>query len=373
MSQAAAAETFPHRKGGHCGSSALRDLLEHHGLGYRGETLSEGAVFGLGGGLGFSYVELPAIEPPIYLVGRTAGLERDLCATLDIGLDLRRTDDPDEGWRTLRAELDAGRPTMIWADIKHLDYLRVRMHNTMHDIVVVGYDADEGIALIADNDREEIERCSLASLAEARSSNAFPAPNRHATWLMYWPAELPSPIDAVTRGLDRAVANMRDGGAALTEQEPGDTDGAPDEEEPGEADAGAPDLGKGLAGIDLFAGRYVEWPERLGERLEGALRGLYMFIVKAGTGGAMFRSLHAGFLRDAAGWLEDVELAEIAETYERLAHAWSELGSVARGEDPVAAHARGVPLAASIAELERSGVEAMERWLASRRAITANR
>lgn len=102
-------------------------------------------------------------------------------------LDFRQTDDPDEGWAMLRSELDAGRPTMIWADIKHLDYLRVWMHNTMHDIVACSYDLDEGVALIADNDRDELQRCNLESLARARNSKALPGPNRHATWAMRWP------------------------------------------------------------------------------------------------------------------------------------------------------------------------------------------
>ena len=50
---------LPHRRAGHCGSGALRDLLEFHGLSWTAEPLSEGMVFGLGAGLGFAYVELP--------------------------------------------------------------------------------------------------------------------------------------------------------------------------------------------------------------------------------------------------------------------------------------------------------------------------
>ena len=84
---------YPHRRAGHCGSGAFRDLLEFHGLSWTDAPLSEGMAFGLGAGLGFAYVELPEIEPPIYLVGRTAGLERDTCAHLGIDLDLRQTDD----------------------------------------------------------------------------------------------------------------------------------------------------------------------------------------------------------------------------------------------------------------------------------------
>jgi hypothetical protein len=177
-----AVETYPHRRAGHCGSGALRDLLEHHGLSYSGEPLSEAFAFGLGGGVGFYFFELPEMEPPIYMVGRTGELESDFCRTLEIPLDRRETDDPDEGWALLRDRLDAGEPTMIWADIGHLEYLRVKMHNTRHDIVAVAYDDDAQVVYVADNDRDDIQACSFESLAKARGSQAFPGPNRHATW-----------------------------------------------------------------------------------------------------------------------------------------------------------------------------------------------
>ena len=38
---------FPHQLAGHCGSGALRDLLEFHGLDFGRGPLSEGAAFGL--------------------------------------------------------------------------------------------------------------------------------------------------------------------------------------------------------------------------------------------------------------------------------------------------------------------------------------
>ena len=292
-------------------------------------------VFGLGAGLGFAYVELPEREPPIYLVGRTAGLERDICEHLDIALDLRQTDDPAEGWAVLRQALDAGRPTMVWADIQHLEYLRVKLQMTMHDIVVTGYDESEGVAFIADNDRDEIQRCSLPALARARNSQAFPGPNRHATWLMDFPAALPDPAQAVRGALAGAIENMRGGGEGLTT-------------------AGE---GMGLSGVEVFAETYREWPQRFGEKLDSAMRGLRVFIVKAGTGGALFRGLHARFAHDAGSLLNDPPLQDVAFVYDDLAAEWVALAD-ADG------HAAGLPHVERIASLEAAGVEAMERALA---------
>jgi hypothetical protein len=334
-----AVETFPHRRAGHCGSGALRDVLEHEGLDYGGGPLSEGSVFGFSGALGFLYVELPQMRPPVYLVGRTADLERDVPVHLGGSVDIRATDDPDEGWATVKERVDAGHPPLVWADIQHLDYLRVQMHNTRHDIVVVGYDEDAGIAWIADNDRDELQPCALASLRRARDSDAFPGPNRHTVFVYEWPERLRDPREAARDGIAAAVRNMRGGGDALAGL-PGDY---------------------GLAGVDAFAAAYPHWPQTFGDDLDAALSGLRVFIVKAGTAGAMFRSLQAEFLHDTAELLGDDVLRAAAGAYDELVASWVALGDAAAQRD----HAAGLAVVPDVAARELRGVEHLERWLAS--------
>jgi hypothetical protein len=331
---------FPHRKAGHCGSGAFRDLLEFHGLTWTGEPMSEAMAFGLGGSLACFFYELPDMSPPLYLVGRGGSLEQGVCDHLGIDLDLRRTDDPAEAWQWLKSELDGDHPTMVNADIQQLDYLRVKLSNTMHDIVVTGYDEQEGVALIADNDREEIQRCGLDSLARARGSQGFPGPSHHATWVMRFPDRLPDPRTAIERAVRESTRNMTEGAAALAGLE----------------------RGGGLGHVELLAESYAGWPERYAEeRLASALRGLWVFIVKAGTGGAMFRSLQAGFLRESAELLGDRALAQAAAVYEELAAEWVALAGAAAGEDPRRAHAEGLAHMEAIVRLEHAGAEAMAR------------
>jgi hypothetical protein len=327
---------FPHARAGHCGSGALRDLLELHRLDYGAGPLTEGAVFGLAGGLGFLYLEMPGIAPPLYLVGRTGDLERDIADHLGLGLEVRDTDDPELGWRWVRDEIDAGRPPMVWADIGHLEYLRVRMHNTRHDIVVAGYDEPAGIAWIADNDRDALQPCSLESLARARSSDAFPGPNRHTTFIYRWPERLRPPEQAVRDAVQRSVDGMRIRGEA----------------------AGGFPGSFGLDGVDDFAAAYPDWPARFGDDLPDVLRGLRVFIVKAGTGGAMFRSLQATFLHDMADLLDDATLRVIGATYDRLAEAWRGLAACAAQAD----HDAGRSIVAEIRSLEHRGVSLMMDW-----------
>jgi hypothetical protein len=331
---------------GHCGSGAFRDLLEFHGLSWFDEPMSEAMAFGLGGGLGCFFYELGDMDPPLYLVGRGGGLEQGVCDHLGIELDLRRTDDPGEAWGWLRDELDAGRPTMVNADIKELDYLRVKLSNTMHDIVVVGYSAGDGVAFVADNDREEIQRCSIESLQRARGSQGFPGPSHHATWVMRFPDALPDPRRAVERALRQSVANMTERAEGLAGLE----------------------SGCGLDHVAQLAESYEEWPARYGDRLARALGGLWVFIVKAGTGGAMFRSLQAGFLRESSALLSDARLAHAADVYEELAGEWvalADAAAAARDGDPAAAHSAGCPHMEAIARLERDGADAMARCLSA--------
>lgn len=328
--------SFPHRRAGHCGSGALRDLLEFHQLDYGQGPLSEGAVFGLAAGLGFLYLEMPGAPQPVYLVGRTADLESDVAEHLHLGLEVRKTDDPDQGWRWVRDEVEHGRPPMVWADIGHLDYLRVRMHNTRHDIVVVGYDEADGIAWVADNDRDDLQRCSLESLARARNSDAFPGPNRHATFVYSWPRQLAAPRAATRAALGRAVQNMRSDSSPVAGL------------------SGA----LGLEGVERFAAAYPSWPETFGDELPAALKALRIFIIKAGTGGAMFRSLHARFLYDMSHLLQDPKLRTAAMAYDALSTAWERLAAHAEAGD----HTGGIEPVGEIRRLEALGVSLMEAW-----------
>jgi butirosin biosynthesis protein H-like/uncharacterized protein DUF4872 len=340
---------FSHRRGGHCGSGCFRDLLEHHALSYGPLPMSESMAFGLSGGLAFLFAErvvlpeCPDVELPLYLNGRSPDLELTACAHLGIDLDLRTTDDPGQGWRWLREELDAGRPTMVWANIGDLDYLDVNLDNTHHDVVVTGYDLDRRVASVADYDRDGIELCSLDSLARARRSSAFPGPARHATWVMRFPAALPDPRRAVETAVARTVAAMRSRSGH----------GAPYE--------------SGLDAVASFARSYLDWPERFGDGLRSALKLLHVFIDRAGTGGALFRGFFARFLGEAAALLRDPAIGRVAVAYRELAAAWRGLSATVRSGEARLAHAAGVDRVGRVARLEADALERLERWLAGTR------
>lgn len=315
-------DAYPHRRAGHCGSGAMRDLLEWSGLSWHAEPLSEGTVFGLGGELGFSYVRSPGLGSPFYLVGRGPDLTVRLAQRLGIDLRVLSGDDPDEGWRWVRDELDRGRPVLCWADMRELPYLRVRMQMSRHDIVVTGYDPTSESVRVVDNDRDDPQLIPYAALAAARSSTGFPHPTRHTCYPMRFPADLPDRRRASSGAAADAIRGMRD-----TDRSPGV--GVP-------ASEGA--SGSGLHGVHVFVEDVRRWPDLFApEEQDGrppalhvALLTLAAFIEKAGTGGGLFRSLQAGFLEDLAA--DHIEVRPAAEAYRGLADRWRAVAGAATAD-----------------------------------------
>jgi hypothetical protein len=155
--------------GKHCGSTAMRNLLYH----YCGLELIEEVVFGLGAGVDFLYFTGEAYRPSTLVFGRSVALEQDLAAAL--GVDYREQVEPDddEAWRRVRAEVDAGRPTMLSGDALYLDYRDFKVHFPAHRYVLLGYEDDVEVAYIADRLDPEPQRCSYRALRLSRNPPEF--------------------------------------------------------------------------------------------------------------------------------------------------------------------------------------------------------
>ena len=339
---------YDHRIGGHCGSGAMRDLLEWAGLGWDGPP-TEGLVFALGGTLDFAYARSSELRPAIYLVGRGGDFELDLPRRLGASVEAKSTDDPIVGWDWVTSEIDAGRPVMVWADIAELPYLNVRLRMSRHDIVVVGYNDDTGTAYVVDNDRKDVQEVPYDALARARSSTSFPVPTRHTTYLIDWPEKLPALLPAAAAALIQSANNMRVGG--------GGSIAAPNT---------SAASGRGLSGIEVFATDVALWEEIFDEKaLDQVLKGLAAFVEKAGTGGGLFRRLMSDGCSEIADHTGNPVAAAAAKAADRCANAWTEVAIAAAGLDPTTStvheRAEAAATAASrLPELEAQLVVALE-------------
>ena len=320
----------------------MRDLLEYHRLSYAPEPLSEGAVFGLSGALDLRVRMVANGVPVIDLEGRAPSLETDLCRHLGVSGELYTTDDAQAGWQALQAELDAGNPTLVRADLRALDYREAECHDTRHAIVVTGYDSDAGVAYVADQGFAEPQRCSLAALARARASQWGAEPVRHAMLALRPRRQLADPRDASTAALRRVIRSMRGGGVPAF-----------------------PNVHSGLEGIDALVDGWSLLPEMARSRLGETLTAMRLRIGDGcGTGGALYRSLQARFLHEAAALLGAPQLGRAALICDDLADAWRALAGAIDERDAQLAHRVAGPWVRRVQVLEHRHVEALESHIA---------
>jgi hypothetical protein len=340
----------PHLLGGHCASSAFRDLVAFHSPAQDAALPSEALLFALSGGLDFLYWRRPGADPPIYLLGRTGPLEAQLAARLSIGFQEVRPASPQAAWTWLRATLAAGQPALVLADVGELPYLNARTHFTGHRLLVIGIDDLAGTLSVLDNDRAGVQEITQAAFDASWRSTAFPAPVEYRYYEVRWPPALPDP-----------GTHMRDAVAETVRLLDGH--GIPFVDAAHFAGTG----GHGLAGMELFVADLARWPDHFGPaELSQALRGVYLYVEKAGTGfGGFFRGIYGTGLREAATRVADPALAAgldgAGAHYQALGRGWSAFAAACRAAaptattDPAATLAPLLPQAHGLLAAERAG------------------
>ncbi len=284
---------FEHRPGHHCGSTALRNLLDFHGA-----EVSEELAFGLGAGACFFFVSGEGLSPSRFTNGRAGRLEEGFLELTAAPLRLRTEDDPGRAWELARGVVDDGRPALLITDLYHLEYYGNSAHFPGHAVILAGYDDER--AYLADTSFEELQSTSLASLAAARHE-------RHPFYpLAGHMVDVPGRAPSVAELRAHAPAAIER--AAREMLEPGAIHG-----DPGRAAV------QGLPALRRFAAEIGSWPEAAADWAWCA-RFTYQVIERRGTGGGNFRALYGRFL-------EEVGRSEAAALSTRAAALWSELAA----------------------------------------------
>ena len=299
---------YTHIPGHHCGSTALRNLLAHHGI-----EISEEMAFGLGAGACFYYVAMDEASPTRWFNGRTARLEETFSELTGGALRLRTFEEGDDGaWSAARGEVDAGNPVLLLTDLFYLDHYGNSAHFPGHAVVLAGY--DDRVAHLSDTGFEDLQETRLENLDRARHSEhpAYPLSGH-----MFTVAELsdrPRLADAVPAAIERAAR-------AMVEPE-------------------FPEY-SGLDAVRRLAAEAGSWPE-VAEDWQWCARFGYQVIERRGTGGGAFRLMYSRFL-------EEVGRPEAALAADAAAR-WTDLGgaflAASRDETPRASSWREVGLVA---------------------------
>ncbi len=284
--------------GKHCWTTALKDVLDYHGL-----HLSEEMLFGLGGGIGFIYWYMKFMPAPI--IGTRYGKGTDPLVNTAKRIGARativETASMKKGYEELKQRLREGEPTLIFADMAYLPYLALpeEAHFGAHTVVVFGLDEEEGTAYVADRARKPVS-VRIEDLNRARSSKSPPfAPKNRLLNISY-----PERIGNLDSGIRQSIRECC------------------------HAMLSPPIKNIGLQGLRKWAGIVPKWPRQFkGMNLLGCLFNVFLYIEVSGTGGGAFRSMYARFLSEAEPILKEPVLKDVADGFRRSAKLWSEIAS----------------------------------------------
>lgn len=286
----------------------MRNLIYH----YCGLDLEEGVVFGLGAGLDAVYFTYPNANPPFMAFGRGSTMEADLARTLGIDYTEQAQPDDDLAWEEVKAEVVAGRPTMLTGDIFYLDYREYTVHFPAHRFILLGFDEEKGEAYIADRINTYPETCSIDALRKSRNP-----PVGISTWNMwgkFHSGEVKHSLPEAT-GIALRITVDRMQGRDTSQRDLM------------QASAGEGLLCEtGLAGLETLAAAVKQWPGRADAA--DCARYLDNAIVKFGTGGGFFRNHFANFLAWAGQQRPDLVTPAAIETGNRAAAEWNAMSSI---------------------------------------------
>ncbi|MFX0100992.1 MAG: BtrH N-terminal domain-containing protein [Candidatus Hodarchaeota archaeon] len=310
-------ENFKHSEGGHCESTTMRDLIEHAGI-----PISEPMEFGLDATMGFICMDntkkvnedaLFNMDFPIFAGGKQGTITEDSLACRILGLVMKSETFKDgyEAWNSSKGYLGQGIPLGIKADMAYLPYFDwpegEEIHFGSHAISLVGFDDEKQVALVCDNDHDEIQEVSIEMLMKARSSthgSKFLHPRNFQFRINKRPdGKKPPFARAVKLAIQQVAKSMV-----------------------------APSMNYlGLSGIQVLLKSIPEWSSKLGGKMKDDQRdrtvsaayltfeGLYGFIEEYGTGGAIFRNLYVLFLEEL-GTHPDILSGPHAWTDEEKSH-----------------------------------------------------
>ncbi len=284
--------------GKHCETSALKRVLDYHGL-----SLSEEMLFGLGGGVGFIYWYTKLMPSPFMGTrnGKAPDFLKNACRRIGADMTAVETSSSKRGYEELKAVLRTGEPAIVYGDMAYLPYFAVPevAHFGGHAFVVFDLDEEQDEVYIYDRGRNPVT-ASMADLEKARGSKYPPFPPKHRLLKIQYPSQIINLENGIREAIRECCQNM----------------------------LRPPIKNIGLAGMEKWSKVVTKWPEQFkGLNLLGALRNGFIYIEIGGTGGSGFRSMYAQFLEEASSIIDKPALKEVAGMMRESAGVWSEIAS----------------------------------------------
>lgn len=298
MSQIIVPEKFKQFIGKHCETSALKRVMDYHGL-----YLSEEMLLGLGGGIGFIYWYMKSMSSPFIGCrnGKVTDFLVNVCRKIGAEVDIIETASPQKGYEALKELVNSGEPVIVYGDMAYLPYFVIpeTAHFGGHAFVVFGLDEKKDEVYIYDRGKNPAT-VSINDLAKARGSKFSPFPPKHRILKIKYPDKIGNLEQGVEESIKECCHNMLE----------------------------PPITNIGLSGMAKWAKIVATWPEQFkGINLLGALMNGFMYIEIAGTGGSAFRTMYAQFLEEANAIISKPSLKEVANLMLESAKIWSEIAA----------------------------------------------
>jgi len=282
-----------HVAGVHCGSTAIADLVRFHGFGW-----SEAFCFGIGGGLGITYLKTPEASPTRLLHARSLGFEQRFFNAIGVDdFSWVSADTAEESEQQLLTALDENRPALLLTDIYYLHYFNSSSHFPGHAIMTWGYNKDECTFQVTDTERENFETVSFEKMKKARISRQIPF---ICDGDFYAPKHLNKPTDLKT--LCREA--IKENASRLLIKT---------------------DKTSGFLALQTLIDDFSEWEQS--DDWQWNCRFAYQTIEKRGSGGSGFRKMYARFLGEASQYLDSVKVLDLERKMQKSAQSWYELSS----------------------------------------------
>ena len=287
-------KNWKHIPGIHCGSVAIRDIINFYNIDY-----SEEVCFGLGSGLGFYYSTSEVTSPSRSIHMRGPGMEVNFFNHFGIGLtDWSYENDPEKALSELIKSIDDNIPVLIQTDIFYLDYYDSSTHFPGHIVVVCGYDDENQIFYLSDTAFDEIKEVSYKSLIKARNSRFLPYPLSNNN--------IKVDLDSNNIELSKAVPEAIRKNAELMIN-------------------GSENLrGKsGLEVIKLWADDLPNWKNV--EDWQWSSRFAYQVISKRGVDGAGFRWMYRDFLNEVKDYCPMITKLGLVSDMDKIGSQWNKI------------------------------------------------
>lgn len=284
-------DSFKVFDGQHCETTSIGSILQYEGL-----CLSEPMLFGIGSGLGYIYWNMKTMPAPL-LGGRSKVLINNLCSHLKVELDVKETASVKKAWNNVEKVLKEGRAVGLQLDCYHLDYFTNKIHFAGHHASIYGYDSK--YAYLNDTAQQGgLVKTTLENLQLARSEKG-PMSARNKSYSV---KSIPGNIDLQSAIRQSIKKNAKEY-------------------------LNPPITNIGFKGILKTSKEIKKWLKS-SSNPPAAFAHTATMMEKAGTGGALFRTMYRDFLAESYKELEVDALGEAGEAFDIISKKWTNVADL---------------------------------------------